>query len=357
MADIELPRDEYGEEEEYEESPIEAALALLPANDGYIQVHTKDEHAGEMKYKGTMQPDGFSLEAVRERFGGGHRFVLDFYGKRERNGRMRTERLRRETVYVDKTPDEIAAERAAAAGGGGGGADTNAIVQAITESLRPTQELMIRMLERQSAPSPASDPGQMMEAVARTMQTLHGMTPAPAAPADTGGNLENLLGLLEAARDFTQGKDKSDPIEFLREAIKEFGGPLLRAAQQQSAAPQLPAATTTRPDSQGGATANEQEEHPLAPYVRYLMEAAAADKNPGNYVMLICDEVPAQVLDQILKDPVNSLAALDPRAKQYEAWITELAGLIVEERQLRAKEDSESQSGANESATNEGASG
>jgi len=326
-----------------DEADIDSALASLPDEDGYIQVKIKDEN-GDLKYKGNMSPEGFTLDAVRAKFGGGHRYVFDFFAKRARgaNRRPTMTRIERRTVYIDKTPEEEEAERAAR---NPQGLDPQSFATAIAQALSPMYDRIDRLAERVNTAPASSDPAAMMAAMAETMRTLHDMTPKPPrASPETGFDIKNLRELVEVARDITggEGGGDKDPIAFLEKLIDKIGGPMAAAAQAQTALPsaQLPAAAEPPPHQGERPAANQQTEgvNPMQMYLGMLLQAAAADKNPGNFVGIICDEVPEELLVEILKDPVAQLSRLDPRWKNYESWLMELAEFVKLERAERAKE-------------------
>jgi len=318
------------EEDRTEADGIDAALSALPDTGGYIQVYHKDE-AGDVKYLGQMDPAGFNLDTVRRKFGGGRRYVFDFYGKGR--GKARVSRQARRTMYIERLESEDAPANGAAQPPAPA-LDAQSIAQMMAEAMRPTHEAIARLAERlDHAPQRDSDPTAMMTAMLSGLRDLHQIATPPAAPSQAppaasnpGGQLSEFRELLNLAKEFTgTGEDdkESTALSFLEKAIDKIATPMVAAAQSQQTRAETPTAV------EGQAQPNQ--ENPMQMYVRMLMDSAARDEDPGNWVGLVVDRVPDHVLAQVLADPVGQLSALDERAKTYETWVMELAGLIREE--------------------------
>jgi len=354
MASIDHEFDEefeHGDPGDSSDSAIIAdAVSRLPERGPYVQVYWKDGD-GKQQHQGDVPlDDDFSLSEIGRRFGFGRRYVLCFMGKNE-DGKWVRQAQKTYTIEEPRRPAE-SQPAAPSSPALAGLQDPNAIQHVVADAMRPFADGLARLadaISRQAQQPPASsDPTAMVTAMITGLKTLHEISPQPApapipAPAPEGNaGLGQLRELIALAREFTGEKEEPGTLGFLEKAMEKIAVPMIAAAQKQGAA-----GAGTRPTPAADVASLPEtppaQENPMQQYVSMLMDSADAGEEAGDWVNLIVSRVPPAVLDQLLADPVNALAALDARAKKHEAWLKDLAAFVVEERQLRAEEAREEQ--------------
>ncbi len=320
-AKVETPIDDEG-------TDIERVLNELPNPEDYINVWKYSDNGEDRAYKNKMPVKDFSLFRLRDRFGAG-RYHLDFFSRR---GKTKATRVAARTVFIDNENETP-----------GPGASTVPadIGQNIQTSMQAAMVPVYAILEKLGtliveSRVPAQDPAAMLLGMTQVLKNLHdvsppaaGLSPPPVVAPDN--HLQDMKDMMSLAREFTGGAGGEHAhLDLLDKMIDKIAMPMIDAAQKQ----------TTEKD-QPKDVANTGGSNPMKMYAAMLIQSAMKGEDPGNWVGLICDRVPPDVLRELITDPVARLGELDPRAAQVSAWLNQLGSFISEELDIRAEEKKE----------------
>lgn len=346
MAQIVDLQDSKGGDTADDSTDLEGVLAQLPQQDAYIAIQRYNAE-GQRAYLGRMVPDGFSLEAVREKWGGG-RYLIEFYAADAEGARRKRKASRTVFIEGDSAPRRDAPATSTPAPAA---YDPREMFREFQTALREERQVMLEAIKSiRSEPQAKSDIVELVTAV----KALHEMTAPPRAPAlqaapapavvDSIGSIQTIIAMAKDLAGLPSGEDKVGPLDLLAKTVDKLV-PVLAAATQRPApgtAPAIAPQAQTQPEPGAQQPVNNPF-NPAGHYVRQLLDHAQAGTPPEQLVDTVLDNTPPAMLDQVLADPVGVLGRYDARAPQFAAWINRLAQLIQEA-------ENETDSAANEPA-------
>lgn len=313
------------------ETDIERVLNELPNPEDYINVWKYSDNGEDRAYKNKMPVKDFSLFRLRDRFGPG-RYHLDFFSRR---GRAKAKRAAVRTVFIDAENTDTQSGKTDHVP-----AQNNVDIQSSMQAAMMPVYAMIEKLGTLIVESraPAQDPSALLLSMTQVLKNLHDVSPpppiaqAPALPPAADNRIKEMKEMMSLARDFTGGTGENAHLDLLDKMIDKIAVPMIDAAQAQQAQPAQPAGAEQQP------TPTARSENPMKMYAAMLIQSALKGEDPGNWVGLICDRVPVDVLREIITDPVARLGELDQRASQVSGWLNQLGSYISEEIEIRISE-------------------
>lgn len=281
----------------------------------------------QQEYMFVCEPAAFSLDELRDKYGGGN-FRLYITKNRQL--------YRNITLSVAKpfSPPAVVAPQF----------DVVAIMKQQMDDSRAMYSEIIKAISGRESQS-SFDPASMMTAMLTGMATLQNLT----KPVEQKPAVSELLGLIEVIERIKGDGDSREPgmidlaKEFLRSPLLSAIGQQVQAGQQPRAVapvnpnPQLAQPTPAAPpENQGDAMFKK--------YLSQLCFKASQDADPELYADLVVDNVPAIVLENVLKhpDPVMFLAAQCPEVATFRVWFEAMISAIRD----RLAEDAQDDEGA-----------
>jgi hypothetical protein len=298
---------------------LASALAELEDSGGGGVVRVERLRDGKRpEFCGEIDVRGFSLLAVQERFGGGEFLLRVLNAKRQ---------YRTQTTVAIAQP--LKAPEAPGA------------LDKIATLLSEQQKILSLLVAHGLGGNPGA--GQTRAQVLEELKTMREILGGGASPVGPEKILEVLRSGIELARE-TQGGEGDGMYGVIAKAIEVLGpqiGRVLDAAAHSApgpASPELarpPALAAAQPEralpvnSPLGAKRDRQ----LRLYIAFLLQAAALGETPENFVGLVLDSVPEEVIREFLTegDPVEKLAAFDARVRDKAEWFRALGVLLQEE--------------------------
>ena len=341
---------------------ISQLLDELPA-DGEVQIHRKGP-TGTLEYEGVMQPGEFSLEAVRNTYGGGA-YVFRVMGP-DGHGRKVYRQQRQYSIAGDrKEPPPV---RAAAV-------EVVAQRSATDERLDRLERMIERQLTRDVEPRNESrtlmellplliqaqqsrgDPMEMAVKIAAMMKDMQ--TPSAPAPVLTDA-LQLFEKGLDLGRKMNRGAAPAEPegpsiFETLAPLAQQVVGVIEKGmtmrAEPAPTAPSSPHAQPAQP--QLGQPHQVQLTSPIAqrvqPYLPQLIKWAQQGKNARFYAQLVMDNISdadAEAFGPEVVAPgfVETMFAQLPELRAVYAWAAEFFAEIqahydVEEEEVNGEPD------------------
>jgi hypothetical protein len=305
----------------------------------------RDGKNQELGYLFKCAPEAFSLDDLRDKYGGG-RFRLFI----TRNGT-----LYRNRVVIVEPPMQREAMPAASVD----------IAAVIREGFAAQAEALAKVVAR---PLPSLLQGanlpEVITAAAGALTALRALFPAPPPPApapaveNESRAVDRFIKAFELARDL-QAKgggagddDGGGVMGIVRELIRSpiIGQAMAAAASAPRAAPAVvpkpaqPAAVTHQPQP---ASEPEPEADPMAQYVALLCDCADKGADVSLYADLIVDRAPDALLRPLLAqlDPLAELESRYPQITERRAWFNEL---VDELRRSLAEVDAHQNEGEGE---------
>lgn len=311
-----------------------ALMAELGSIDGSRCTVHRAEKNQPLEYVFACSPSEFSLDDLRDKYGGGT-FRL-FVTKPGHTGVWRNM-----LVHVARTAGTPMA------------ADPNAAMLSV---MREGFARQAEVLKAALAPQvPAGEPVTMatilpqlpaiITAAAAAITALRPPTPAPAPVAQSkDSGIELFIKGVELAQDLRGGGDGDGGglMGILREFVKS---PMMGAAVQAMAAqpqathqPTRPALAAPQPQAAPvPAPAPTPTDQPmnapnaaLAHYLGMLCAMSQNGKDPALYADLVLDNAPDQLLDELLAadDGVAYLAQYQPQVANHRQWFTQLINIV-----------------------------
>lgn len=179
------------------------------------------------------------------------------------------------------------------------------------------------------------DPVAMQSTIMQSVAALKQMTEKPDTSKDA---VEMLIQGLTLAKDLSPRDGETNSTDVLLKAIEQFGPPLVNAAAA-GAAPGAPGNGQMGPpqDPQAAADAAREREmgirqQMIRQQLGFLVQNAAAGKNPELYAELLLDQLGERVvLDFIGKpDAMDQLIAIDGNVAQFRPWFESVRAAILE---------------------------
>lgn len=311
---------------------------LVGVDDATVTVYRATRNQPQA-YMFKCSPASFSLDDLRDKFGGGEfRVYITRGGEPWRNRRVIVEQK------AGGMPSEIEAKPSA----------VDALAAVMREGFARQAEIMATL----ARPAPSSSsmfsgmdlPAVITAAAAAITALRPPPAPAPAPVADSGRSVDRAMDMLMKGIELAQtmgggggGGDDPSLMALLRDFVKS---PMLAQAVSSTlrpavAAPSFQPARPVAPMQSQPAVAAPvvpvaQEEtamvNPLiAHYLGALVGFAAEGSDPTLYADLILDRLPDETLRGLLDakpDPVTVLAGINPKVLQHRDWFVELVETI-----------------------------
>lgn len=195
-------------------------------------------------------------------------------------------------------------------------------------------ETMRAFAERQNS-GPAFDPVAAQASLMQQLVALKGLS----EPKDTSkGAIEMFIQGISLAKDLGPRDGETNTSDILLKALETFGGPLVEAAgkMRELGAP-VNGQAAPGPDGQAAADAQREKEMGirnmmLKQQLGFLVQNAAAGKNPELYAELLLDQLGEKtVLDFVAQpDALQKLVAINPDVQTHSQWFEALRAAILE---------------------------
>jgi len=195
-------------------------------------------------------------------------------------------------------------------------------------------ETMRAFAERQNS-APPFDPVAAQASLMQQLVALKGLS----EPKDNSkGAIEMFIQGISLAKDLNPREGETNTSDILLKALETFGGPLVEAAGKMKEL-HAPGNGQAAPGPDGAANADAQREKEmgirnmmLKQQLGFLVQNAAAGKNPELYAELLLDQLGEKVvLDFVAKpDALEKLVAINPAVEQHKQWFEALRAAILE---------------------------
>lgn len=307
---------------------------------------------GPMAYVFACAPDAFSLDDLRDNYGGG-----DFRLFISKNGQL----YRNILVSVERSSDP-AAPAVAVSRSNHEPSAVETLAAAMRDGFARQAEALREVAAMRAAPPASPFAGLDLPAVITALATLlPALRPLPAPiPRDGGeGSINMLLKGIELARELRENGGGEEPsmMGVLKDLIRS---PMMAQAVAATMQPQVQRNPTVRPGAPpggGGAApapalaapqqsfARETSSQPatddpamlqqamLKHYLGILCAKAATDADPVLYADVVLDNMPDEMLEKLMAEqptPVDALIRLHPDVAQYRDWFALLVGTVAE---------------------------
>lgn len=288
----------------------------------------RSEKNQPQKYLFQCAPENFSLDDLRDRYGGGEfRLYIMRDNQLWKNRRVVVERL--------PAPDLVPIP-ALPGPGGGGGAGASPELAAIAEALRQQGQVLQALLNRPAPVAPTFDPAAMLGSMVEAFKTLSDASrppPAPPLPApidNSSRSIDLVLKGVELARELGGGGGDTSVLDLARdfirspmlvEAVKSAtqvkplsspaGSGIVNRASQVQTAVSTPPEPSIVPAS-GGAIG----------YLEALLAVVEQGGSPEQGADLVLDWTPPALLDQWIGRPdlLDYLVSLAPGLQKHRVW-------------------------------------
>ncbi len=283
---------------------------------------------GEKIYLSQVPAEIFSLDMVRDQYGGGEYAVsVSVRGRRgipPRSWRVRVE------APPGWTPPE---ERARPPEPAPAPAESPAI-SAVLEQLTRDRDRSDRMLESLLASLRPPDPAVQMQSMLAMVQAVQSLTPAVPVPvAPPPAALDGLAlteRVLEMARTLSP-RGETSSADVLLETVKGIVPVLREALVDQRAAPPVapvPAADPV-PDEDDAPRGSEMVAERM--FLAQLIAGAESGQQPSQWIAPVLRVVSAEKARRFLSGPdaIDVLAGIDERVPDHEKWFRQLGTLLV----------------------------
>lgn len=321
----------FSEEPDEGERDINEVLGELGGIDDakvsiYKSGNGKDARGGE--FVDTVHPSEFSLQWLRDTYGGGtYRVHIRSNGRLLGNRLVKiAESLKKPEIVQDSGIKDLA--------------------ETMQRGFMQLGELLVKSMEMGRVPQ--VDPNQTQTALLNNMLLMKQiLAPAVAPQTQQTDPVQMLLKGIELANslkgDTPIGDREPGSTDILMKAIETFGAPIanaVSAANSMGMAPQM----TALPPPQAQMQANPQPTQPqqntgdfmagFKQYANMLELIAREDRDPFVYANLVADNAPREQLNEILSQPdvVVYLAQFNHNLGKPELrpWLEEFIGALKE---------------------------
>lgn len=319
-----------------------ALQSVLTDLGGEVNAEVKVYRAGQMyhgklAYLFTCRPEEFSLDILRDNFGGG-----EFRVHVKKDGLFVPGGNRNiivEVPKIDKTKEEVKSLSETMEKG------FTLLGQLISDNQardRQTErELLLQLTARNQQPqiSPQESFNQTLQMFGQMMSIMQQMRPEQTDPTNA------ILKGIELAREFGE-RGESSTNDVLIELAKSFGRPIVDMVKkaQEIGIPQLPntppvnfahkpvAITNSQVQAQAKATIT-QPQSDLKTSIEFLVSKAKANKDPDLWADMVLDEVEDhQMLLSFLQahNWFENLKTFSPEIENYRNWFFSLRSSVLE---------------------------
>lgn len=318
-------------EEESEQTLFDVLGELGGVDDAKVNIYRaggiKGSRGGE--YVDSLHPSEFSLQWLRDTYGGGeYRIHIRSAGRMYGNRLVKiAEPLKKETALPAQN-----------------NAGIEALAETMNQGFRQLGEMMMRMAEMSRAP--AIDPMAAQQAALQNMLTMKQIL-APAVTAPPTDPMLMFMKGIEIAASLKGGDSVGDRepggSDILMKALETFGAPIAAAVASAQNQPEIvqPAQQYLPQQIQAPVQAQVNPQNNqgnnmfgLKQYASMLVGIAKENRDPYTYAGLVVDSAPREEIEKIVNDPspINRLAVLDKRLADpaLNLWLTEFIGIIRE---------------------------
>lgn len=277
----------------------------------------------KLKYLFKCHPGDFSLEQLRDEYGGGDfRLYISKAGVLYKNVGVSVEPPRR-------VPEQVARQNPAP--------DMLEILREMQrQNMQDMQILLLKMAEAMRANTPPIDPVAMQNQLLSQLATMKSLFTKDEGPRENP--LDGILKGIELAKSLAPTPvGEANTTDVLLEAIKTFGRPLAegvaRMQDAQPAQPQQidPARVQRAPGTPDTSKGESNVNTVLKMQLKMLVKKAQAGSDPALYADLILDNIPEPQVRAFLLQPsaLDELVKLNADVATVRPWFEQLAAEIT----------------------------
>jgi len=319
------------EEPDSIEHELDGVLAHVDEDEQVeVRVHRLTPPGQANKFIDAFLPSDFSLDALRNKWGGGeYKITLMALGS-EGPPKIITYRK----IAIEALPDVPETPQNQVAG-------LDSILTFMKASLEKQADKSDRLMElmltafagNRASPAPAVDPMAIQQS---TLAMMVSMKEFMGGNKSEDSQLGTLLKGIELANELGGSKGEAGSTDVLMAAIKQFGGPLVEMAQQEKA--QQTAATLGKPQLSQPEKPSEtkaSEGDPMLMWkmqLRFLMAQAIAGRDPILYADVVFDQVGLDKVQQFVNvdNPLGELVKIEPKIRDHIDWFEKLITALQE---------------------------
>lgn len=316
---------------------MEKLFTELPQGAQYVLLHRRnDRDATKWDHEGKIPTADFSVEAVKEQYGGGD-YRVQPVGEKGRFLGQPVEFSIDHRFKPTRGPlavGDAITEAGAAAGGG----NTLARIEKLLE-----MNLMLSM-RGQHAPGAAAPVTDPFEGALKIATLMKGSQAGPSVTE----MMETLFKGMKIGQDMAGGERSG--FAALADSATPLFGALAKSIEADAEAKArrslrvMPAAPNPLP---GEPVPMPTWHDSVRPYIPQLVKLAQAEKDPELYADLVLDQLSAEVYDQVEREARNRTApeflelflAAFPELRAYQLWCQEFFGRIHAELTAPAEPD------------------
>ena len=325
-------------------SALESELDGLTGSSGaYVNVYRLAQGKPDA-YLIRLAPEDFSIENVKQQYGGGVYRIRAY-----RRNELRQSRIFRNdiiTVAETKEPDKLPAYAPAPA------TDvTSALIASLQDGFSRLGAMIL-----EARPQPETEERMLNKMMLYKQLFAPAVTATPTAPpmSEMLGAVKEVLALSNSMREYSgEGGGGPDSMSVLMKALDTFGKPLVEGiVAAQAAAPGAPEPQMHHLQPQP----QPQQQIPyiqkpgdemmmknvmLKMYLGELCDVASKKADPGLYADVVLDRIPDAALAELIMptDWLEKMIAAQPAVGLHRAWFTELREIVHTE--LTAPDDSD----------------
>jgi len=329
------------EEPDSIEHELDGVLAHVDEDEQVeVRVHRLTPPGQANKFIDAFLPSDFSLEALRNKWGGGeYKITLMALGS-EGPPKIITYRK----IAIESLPDAPETPQNQVAGLDSILTFMKASLEKQADKSDRLMELMLTAFAGNRAPAaPAVDPMAIQQS---TLAMMVSMKEFMGGNKSEGNNLDALMRGIELANELGGSKGEAGSTDVLMAAIKEFGAPLMQLAQQEKEAqtvknlgkPRLGSDKQTQ--KQSAVSTQPAGDDPMLMWkmqLKFLTAQAAANRDPVLYANMVYDQVGLDQVRQFfvnVPDPLGELIKIQADVANHREWFSDL---IVELREIVAE--------------------
>ncbi|MFW9874960.1 MAG: hypothetical protein ACFFG0_17780 [Candidatus Thorarchaeota archaeon] len=330
---------------EIEETQSEALLAVLSDigsnDDVMVTIYRAEGHKGQHAYIKQCSPEEFSLDELRDKFGGGTFKIMVREKGRIVKGGNRIIAVEKKIEPENNTEDILSKllqtqEQSKNNDFNGG---LKAIAEMINQQNQQNQQMLIMMMERMNN---NVSPQQQMQDTMNLLATMKQLFPEQRKEDST----DVLLKGIEIASRFNSEKGESSTMDAIIESIRTFGKPIAEAASIHnrqlltqtpnnlingkefvSSGVQIPGNYTAQKSNKMSPNSEVNNmKFIIVQKIKELIRQAQANKDVNIYADLIIDNLPEEQINAFINKEnwFTEICSYVPEAAQYQAWFEKL---------------------------------
>jgi len=321
-------------------SALESELDGLTGSSGaYVNVYRLVQGKPDA-YLIRLAPEDFSIENVKQQYGGGVYRIRAY-----RRNELRQSRIFRNdiiTVAETKEPDKLPAYAPPPAQD-----VTSALIASLQDGFSRLGAMIL-----EARPQPETEERMLNKMMLYKQLFAPAVTATPTAPpmSEMLGAVKEVLALSNSMREYSgEGGGGPDSMSVLMKALDTFGKPLVEGiVAAQAAAPSAPEPQMQQPQPQQQIPYIQKPGNDmmmknvmLKMYLGELCDVASKKADPGLYADVVLDRIPDAALAELIMptDWLEKMIAAQPAVAFHRAWFTELREIVHTE--LTAPDDSD----------------